>query len=54
MYSVSTRFEYQMDTNIHDNAILNGFYEWGTMAYLPINHDRPQSTSPKLTHCRLV
>ena len=43
-----------MDTTIDDNAIFIGFYEWGMMAYLPNNHDRPQGTSPKLTHCRLV
>ena len=24
------------------------------MAYLPSDHDRPQGTSAKLTHCRLV
>ena len=29
-------------------------YEWGTMAYLPNGHVRPQGTSAKLTHCRLV
>ena len=53
-YRVLDPLGYQMGHNIDDIDNLNRFNEWGTMAYLSSDHDRPLGTCSKVDPLKLV